>query len=131
MRRHGVAALTLAAVVLPAATLVSCAAEERGAPPPQQARSGIPDRGAQLIADYGCGTCHTVPGVDGADGLVGPPLTKFARRTYIAGELPNSEANLHRWIRDPQSVEPGTAMPDLGVTKQDAADITAYLYTLR
>jgi cytochrome c1 len=117
--------------VLPAATLVGCAAEERGAAPPQQARSGIPDRGARLITQYGCGTCHTVPGVDGADGLVGPPLTEFARRTYIAGELVNSESNLHRWIRFPQQVEPGTAMPDLGVTKRDAADITAYLYTLR
>ena len=63
--------------------------------------------------------------------MVGPPLTQFARRSYIAGMLPNTEANLQHWIRDPQAVVPGNAMPDMGVTARDAADITAYLYTLR
>ncbi|HEX6514769.1 MAG TPA: c-type cytochrome [Nocardioidaceae bacterium] len=111
--------------------LAACAEPEQGEAPPQEATVGSPDRGAELIRSYGCGSCHMVPGVDGADGLVGPPLTHFARRSYIAGELPNSEDNLHRWIRDPQAVEPGTAMPDLGVTERDAEDITAYLYTLK
>jgi cytochrome c2 len=130
VRRRG-AALALAAVVLPAATVVGCATPERGEAPPQQATEGSPDRGQELIQEYGCGTCHEIPGVDGADGLVGPPLSQIARRTYIAGELANSEDNMHRWIEDPQAVEPGTAMPNLGVTPRDAADITAYLYTLR
>lgn len=49
----------------------------------------------------------------------------------IAGELPNSPANLVRWIKDPKSVEPGTDMPDLGLTDQQARDVAAYLYTLR
>jgi len=111
--------------------LVGCAAPEVDQAPPQQAHQGSPDRGAELISSYGCASCHSVPGVDGADGLVGPPLDHFARRSYIAGELPNSETNLQHWIEDPQEVEPGTAMPDLGVTEPDAADITAYLYTLR
>jgi cytochrome c2 len=131
MSRRVSAALALVAVVLPAATVVGCAAPERGEAPPQQAQQGSPDRGKEMIVKYGCGTCHEIPGVDGADGLVGPPLSQMARRSYIAGELANSEDNMHRWIRDPQAVEPGTAMPDLGVTAQDAADITAYLYTLR
>lgn len=126
------AALVLAAVLLPAATVAGCAAEETGqAVLPRRALSGSPDRGAQLIVRYGCSSCHTIPGIRGANGLVGPPLTDFARRSYIAGVLRNSESNLQRWIRDPQGVVPGNAMPDLGVTKQDAADITAYLYTLR
>ncbi|MEX0429319.1 cytochrome c family protein [Nocardioides sp. DS6] len=119
------------AVSVAAVVLASCGDSERDAAPPQVARSGDPGRGAQLISSYGCSTCHTVPGVADADGLVGPPLTDFARRSYIAGKLPNTEANLHRWIENPQAIEPGTAMPDLGVTPQDAADITAYLYTLR
>lgn len=110
---------------------VACGGPEEGASPPQQATEGTPDRGAELISTYGCSTCHTVPGVDGADGQVGPPLTKFGLRSYIAGELPNSEENLQHWIEDPQDVEPGTAMPDLGVTGPDAADITAYLLSLR
>lgn len=99
-------------------------------PPPPESRAGRPDRGAQLIAEYGCGSCHTIPGIDRADGLVGPPLTRFGARSYIAGELPNNADNLRRWITDPQAVEPGTAMPDLGVSAIDAQDIAAYLYTL-
>ena len=114
-----------------AAVLASCGGAEREAAPPQVAHSGDPDRGARLISSYGCSSCHTVPGVAGADGLVGPPLNDFSERSYIAGMLPNTEANLHRWIEHPQQVVPGNAMPDLGVSPRDAADITAYLYTLR
>jgi cytochrome c1 len=47
----------------------------------------------------------------------------------IAGRLGNSPDNLQRWIRDPQAVSPGTAMPDLNVGERDARDITAFLYT--
>jgi cytochrome c1 len=72
-----------------------------------------------------------IPGIKGADGLVGPPLILFARRTYVAGELPNTPDNLIRWIRDPPAVEPRTAMPALGLTEQQARDVAAYLYTLR
>jgi cytochrome c len=92
---------------------------------------GNPHKGAQLISQYGCGSCHTIPGIRSANGLVGPPLMMFGRRTYIAGELPNTPENLVHWIQSPQSVESGTAMPTLGVTQQQARDIAAYLYTLR
>ncbi|SFE83274.1 c-type cytochrome [Blastococcus tunisiensis] len=98
--------------------------------PPAESDLGDPDRGAVLIDDYGCSSCHVVPGVEQADGLVGPPLTSFGRRMYIAGNLPNNAENLQYWIREPQEVEPGTAMPDLGVTRVDARDIAAYLLTL-
>jgi cytochrome c1 len=99
-------------------------------PPPPEVRGGQPDRGATLIARYGCGSCHTIPGIDRANGLVGPPLTHFGSRSYIAGKLVNNADNLQHWIADPQAVEPGTAMPDLGVSAIDARDIAAYLHTL-
>ena len=88
-------------------------------------------RGRESIAAYGCGACHVVPGVREAQGMVGPPLTSFARRAYIAGEAPNTTRELIQWIMNPQSIEPGTAMPALGVTAAQARDIAAYLYTLR
>ena len=59
---------------------------------------------------------------------MGPPLTDFAHRTYIAGAVYNTPENLAAWIRLPDSVEPGTVMPTLGVSEQDARDMTAYLY---
>lgn len=92
---------------------------------------GNPHRGARLIEQYGCGSCHTIPGIHNGNGLVGPPLMFFSRRTFIAGEVPNNPENLVKWIRSPQSIEPGTAMPTLGLTDQEARDVTAYLYTLR
>lgn len=92
---------------------------------------GDAGRGAALIEALGCGTCHVVPGIDGARGKVGPPLTRFARRQYIAGALVNTPGNLVRWITDPQGIEPGTAMPDLSVTEAQALDIVAFLYTLQ
>jgi putative membrane protein len=86
--------------------------------------------GAALINTYGCGSCHTVPGVTNADGVVGPPLTQFGSRVYIAGLLPNTPDNLIAWIRDPQHFVPGVVMPDMGVTEPDARDIAAYLESL-
>ena len=88
-------------------------------------------RGKVLIAEAGCGTCHLVPGITGADGLVGPPLLAFSRRAYIAGLLRNNPNNLVTWLRWPQRVVPGNAMPDLGLSEPQARDIAAYLYTIR
>lgn len=82
------------------------------------------------ITRLGCGSCHLVPGVQTANGMVGPPLTGFAKRTIIAGVLPNTPQNLIHWIKHPQAVVPGNAMPDAGTTDAQAHDIAAYLYTL-
>jgi putative membrane protein len=88
-------------------------------------------RGARLISHYGCGSCHTIPGINGADGLVGPPLDHWSRRSYIAGVLPNDPENLTLWISHPQSVVPGVDMPEMGIKDSQARDIATYLYTIR
>jgi cytochrome c2 len=87
-------------------------------------------RGAELISSYGCGGCHEVPGIVGATGVVGPPLNEFGRRVYVAGLLRNTPDNLIDWLKNPQSIVPGNAMPDLGVKDRDARDMAAYLYSL-
>jgi cytochrome c len=87
-------------------------------------------RGQTAISHYGCGSCHTVKGIANARGLVGPPLTGLRNRMFVAGMLTNNPENLEHWIQKPKSVNPHTAMPELGVTGSDAADIAAYLYTL-
>ena len=108
--------------------LIGC--NEGKATKPYTVATGNPAHGRQLMQAYGCGACHIVPGVHGARGLVGPPLFYLGQRTMIAGELPNSPDNLARWIQHPRSVEPKTAMPDLGLTQDQAYDIAAYLYSL-
>jgi cytochrome c len=95
------------------------------------ATGGNPERGQELIRKVGCGSCHSIPGVRGANGVVAAPLDHFARRTFIGGEVPNSVDNLVQWIQSPESIEPRTAMPHLGLTRHEAQDVAAYLYTLR
>jgi len=91
---------------------------------------GNPEQGARLIHRVSCGACHSIPGIPGAHGHVGPPLAGFARRIYIAGVLPNTPTNLVRWVINPPAIAPTTAMPVLGLTPHDARDVAAYLYTL-
>jgi cytochrome c1 len=92
---------------------------------------GDSERGSLIFGREACGTCHTVRGRLQSDGVAGPPLTGFATRAVIAGVLPNTPPNLVRWLKSPQSVTPGNAMPDMGLSDQQARDVAAYLYTLR
>jgi cytochrome c len=87
-----------------------------------------PPRGApELMTQYGCPTCHVVPNVPGAVGKVGPSLTSLSQRSYLAGSLPNTPENLVQWIMHPQHFRPGTAMPEMGVSNQDAQVIARFL----
>jgi len=92
---------------------------------------GDPDRGAATVMRYGCGSCHVIPGIVGAHGMVGPTLASLRSRVYVAGALPNQPSSLEHWIEDPHAIHAQTAMPTLGVTAQEATDIVAYLYSLK
>ena len=107
--------------------LGACSGGARPPPPP----GGDPARGRVLLHQYGCGYCHRIPGVEDARGDIGPPLDDVGRRVYLAGSLPNAPQQMAEWIRFPQSYRPGTAMPDLHVTADDAKDMAAQLYRLR
>jgi cytochrome c1 len=89
---------------------------------------GSADRGRSAFMGKGCGGCHALKHVPQATGLVGPPLDGVGQREIIAGKLENTPDNLMLWIAAPQSVVPGTAMPNLPLTQQDARDIAAFLY---
>lgn len=108
-----------ALLVLALALLAGCA---RQAPVP-----GNSENGRLLLRQFGCGQCHRIPGVADAQGAAGPPLARIGERAYLGGVLPNSPANLARWIRDPQAFDPRTTMPNLGVTEAHAQDMVAYL----
>jgi cytochrome c len=95
------------------------------------ATGGDPSRGRALVAERHCGVCHDIGDVTGAHGVVGPPLDGFARRSYLAGGSPNTPDNLVRFIRAPHELQPGTAMPALGLDDEQARAVAAYLYTLR
>lgn len=92
---------------------------------------GDPATGRDTLARLSCGGCHEIPGVHGAAGRVGPPLTHFAGRAFIGGRANNTPANLVRWIQDPHQFDPQSAMPPTGASDQQARDMAAYLYTLQ
>ena len=121
-------AIQLGLVIALAFFLSTCSGDVNGVPEPRLSSSGDVASGRRFIASYGCGSCHSIPGVPGANSMAAPPLKCFYQRTYIAGRLPNSKENLIQWIRNPQQIDPGNAMPDLGVTEEEANDIADYLY---
>jgi cytochrome c len=92
---------------------------------------GDPDRGRASMSGLGCSSCHTIPGVKGADAMVGPSLEHIASRSFIGGVLPNSSTNMLRWLQNPPGVDPLTAMPNLHLTEPQARDLAGYLYTLQ
>jgi cytochrome c2 len=94
------------------------------------ASAADPHAAARTIIAAQCSSCHVVPGVSGAVGNVGPSLRGIARQRMIAGRLPNNPDNMVRWLMHPQRIDPGNAMPEMGLTDDPARRIAAYLATL-
>lgn len=88
------------------------------------------NQGRENLTLYGCGGCHVIPGVANATGRVGPKLEEIDKQVYIGGVLANTPENMVRWLQDPKKISPETAMPNLGITEQEAKDMAAYLYQL-
>jgi cytochrome c len=121
--------------VLAAACGPSSSSAPAGAPKPGSGAPPDPTavaEGQALIAQKGCGGCHIIPGVPGASGAIGPNLAGVASRPTIAGgAVPNNGPDdLKRWVLDPPAAKPGTQMPKLGLTDDEATRIAAYLETL-
>jgi cytochrome c oxidase subunit 2 len=98
--------------------------------------SGDAARGAELFTERQCTGCHTINGLDGAGGIVGPNLTYFAQREKFAGYMLENDVkddadNVKAWLESPPDVKPGSQMPDLGLQPQDIEDLVAYLRTLK
>lgn len=98
---------------------------------PPRVAGGDARVGKQLVEQYQCGSCHMIPEVPAARGNTGPSLEAFGRRSYIAGRFPKNADALTRWLIDPPAMKPGTPMPDLGISPEEARHMTAFLYTLR
>ena len=107
-----------------------------------QALNPQEQQGVQVILQRGCGSCHTIPNIPGASGTIGPnlgahddvpPLSgRNMIATYPSGTVPNNSVDdLAKWILDPPSLKPGTAMPKLGLSQDEATAAAAYLYSLQ
>ena len=122
--RHCAAGVVAFLVLLP---LSACRSDKPSTPQV----AGDAAKGKLLLARFQCGSCHGIPGVEGAAGTAGPPLTDIGSRSYLAGHLPNDPEVMVRWIVNPRALLPGTTMPAMGVSPDDARHMAAYLYTLK
>jgi cytochrome c oxidase subunit 2 len=97
--------------------------------------------GAQLFVDGSgdgqfadgpaCAACHTIGGLEGAGGVIGPNLTHVASRGTFAGALFElNRSNLARWLENPPGVKPGVKMPDLGLTSEEIQALVDFLLEL-
>jgi cytochrome c len=118
--------------VVAAAAITSALAwssQERSERIARMMTGGDPAHAPELFRRYGCMGCHAIPGIPGADGEVGPPLSGLVHRVYIGGVATNSADHLVQWITSPQSLSPQTVMPPSGISEAEARDIAAYLYS--
>lgn len=114
-----------------AGTLLLAACGPKPEPEPTGPFEPSAERGKQLVLRYGCRACHLIPEIPGRDVRIGPSMEGFATRSVIGGKLENTPENIVRWVRNPRSVNPQTAMPTLGVKEHEAQDIAAYLLTIQ
>ncbi len=120
------ARLLLHLTLLPALLAISACDQQQDAP----GAVGNPELGKIALTQYACHACHMIPGITGSKVFVGPSLDGVGSRPIIAGNLPNNPQNMIRWIRHPQSIDPHSAMPNMGVTEEHARDMAAYLSSL-
>jgi cytochrome c oxidase subunit 2 len=55
----------------------------------------------------------------------------MSRDTIAAGAAKNTPENLKQWIKNPDSIKPGSLMPAMQLSDQDTDSLTTYLETLR
>ncbi len=111
------------------AAALCCALAGCGEKTVRPVEGGDAKLGKRLIEQYQCSSCHAIPGAAGASSNAGPGLEEFAKRSYIAGRIPNLTPNLVQWLVNPPAMKPGTMMPNLGVSEAEARHMAAYIYS--
>ncbi len=90
--------------------------------------SAAMERGREVIERVGCAACHEIPGIDWPKGRLGTSLKGFDDIGLIAGALPNDAENLASFVRNAPATKPGSTMPAMPITAEEARDVAAYLY---
>jgi cytochrome c2 len=121
-----------ALTVVASVAFTGCDLSGRASLENRRVADGDPARGRAVIAAgaYGCVACHDIPGIRMPKGVVGPPLGGMARRSFIAGTLPNTPDVLIAFLQNPPALVPETGMPDVRLRLDEARDIAAFLYVL-
>ena len=121
-------------MLIGAVGLVGCQSAPGQPPAKAVALSGAAAEGKEVFLAKGCVACHRAPNLPEAQGTLGPNLAGIGNPTShpkIAAVVDNTPENMKRWLQEPQKVKPGSAMPSLGLTDTEAANLTAFLETFK
>lgn len=120
-RRNDVEANAVTAYIVARATQ-----EQFPAPPP-----GDLEAGRRTFETVGCLACHRVG--DDRRGITGPLHASFrAHGPNLDGTGSKLDAGwVYAWVKDPKRYWAETRMPNLRLTDEEAADVTAYLMSLK
>lgn len=78
------------------------------------------EAGRRLVEAYDCQACHRI--MDGG-------RTRYPDLTHVGSKIyPEWET---RWLKNPQSIKPGTYMPTFPLTERERKAIASYLHTLK
>ena len=120
----------LASIVALVFVITGCGLLASSPDPRVEETGGNVERGKDLMRTHGCVTCHSAPGMASVENGYGPDLDGFANNRLIAGQAENDPETLIQFLLVPYSVAPGTSMPTVDISEEDARDIATWLYTL-
>ena len=110
-----------------AATAYLFAHSDDFTPVAASAPQGNPASGKAVVESVGCLGCHVV---DEKDRSAAGPRRTFGQPLQAIGSK-TSAAWIYDWVRNPQHYSPETYMPDMRLTESQAADVAAYLSSLK
>ena len=96
---------------------------------PAGRNGGNPAAGKQIVESVGCFGCHAVGPIQDA---ANQTQTRRRHGYNLANQGSKVSATwIYNWVKDPRQVWPESKMPSLRLTDQEAADVTAYLVSLK
>ena len=96
---------------------------DRDSIPPSDLTPAMAEQGKQLFySKFACQSCH-IADYKNDKGYIGPALAGTGKRFNAAW--------VYHWLKDPQTLRPGTIEPNQHMTDEEARNLTAFLMSLK
>lgn len=98
--------------------------------PPRPAHPGSAEKGKAIFDTVGCRACHVTEKGSAARRSEASATRDYAPNLWNVADKANPDW-IFGWVKNPRALWIDTKMPDLRLTDEEAADVTAYLLTLK
>jgi len=96
----------------------------------QSAPKGDAEKGKETFESVGCRACHVTEKDSSARRSEGSEERDYAPNLWNVADKARPEW-IYSWVKNPKALWPETKMPDLRLSDAEAANVTAYLVTLK